>query len=353
LTSTIRRWVALVAAFAAVALLPVPFSTFIKDLAAQGAITGIVVLSIVVLTGFVGQISFCQYSFAALGAFTVGSLVAGHHWSFWVAMPLGVVFAATVGAIVGIPALRLSGLYLAILTVAVALFFDRYLLAAGTWNAFSGGVVPWQLRQRRPTFLGAHLTGPYVFYLFALGWFCLATLLVWNLRVGKAGRVLRAIRDSEIAAATMGLDLTAWKLTAFAISAGLAGLAGALQAVSIGSVSAPSYDLQHSLQIAAVATVWGVGTVASAGFGGAFLVFGPEILRHTPISSRWFPAVLGAALAAQLVYSPEGIIVRTQDDLRRWRRRHRAGAGPPGAGPPGARPPTQPPVDTRRVLEAV
>ena len=121
---------------------------------------------LVVLTGLVGQISFCQYSFAALGAFTVGSLVGGHHWSFWMALVVGTAFAAAGGVLVGIPALRLSGLFLAILTVAVALFFDRFLLAPGTWDALSGGVEPW--RPARPSVAGIGLDGSYAFYLFVL-----------------------------------------------------------------------------------------------------------------------------------------------------------------------------------------
>ena len=240
-------------------------SSFFQGLAADAFIAGIVVLSLVVLTGLVGQISFCQYSFAAVGAFTVGSLVAGHHWSFWLAMPLGVIGAAIVGALVGIPALRLSGLFLTILTVAVALFFDRFLLAPGTWDSFSGGISPWKVG--RPSLFGLHLDGAYTFFVFVLVVFLLLCAAVWNLRVGKTGRVLRGIRDSEIAASTMGLDLTAWKLAAFGVSAAIAGLAGGLLATSVGSVSPPSFDLLHSLQIAAIVTVMGPGSVASAAAG--------------------------------------------------------------------------------------
>jgi branched-chain amino acid transport system permease protein len=259
-----------------------------------------------VLTGLVGQISFCQYSFAAIGAFTVGSLVSGHHWSFWLALPVGVVFAGVVGVLVGIPALRLSGLFLAILTVAVALFFDNFIFAPGTWNSFSGGLSPWQ--PGRPGFLGIKLNGEYSFYLFSLGVFLLATLLVWNLRQGKVGRVLRAIRGSELAASTMGLNLTAWKLTAFGLSAAIAGLAGALSAVRIGSVSAPSYDFLHSIALAAIAIVMGAGSVGSAAAGGLFLVFGRYILQQASISPQYFNLIVGAGLVLQLVLTPQGLV---------------------------------------------
>jgi branched-chain amino acid transport system permease protein len=315
-----RRVVLAVVAVVAIAW-PAILSDYTRSLATDGLIFGLIVLSLVLLTGFVGQISFCQYSFAAVGAFTVGSLVAAHHWSFWLAMPLGVVGAAVVGALVAIPALRLSGLFLTILTVAVALFFDRFILAPGTWNAFSGGLSSWVAG--RPSFFGLNLDSSYRFYLFVLGTFSLCSLGVWNFRRGKTGRVLRAIRDAEVAASTLGINLTAWKLAAFATSAGLAGLAGALLAVSIGSVSTGGYDLVHSLGVAAVATVMGVNSVASAAAGGLFLVFGPEILRHLGVSSQWFNLVIGGLLIVQLIVTPDGMVTDFQHKLGHLLR-HRA-----------------------------
>ena len=326
MTDTALRRGSIVVALAAAALVPLAISDFYRTELASAAILGILVLSLVLLTGFVGQISFCQYSFAALGAFTVGSLVGGHHWSFWLALVAGVAFASFVGVLVALPALRLRGLFLAILTVAVALFFDRYLLAPGTWDSFSGGLEPW--RVGRPSFLGAHLDGSYGFYLFTLGVFTVVSLLVWNLRQGKTGRVLRAIRESEVAAATMGIDVTAWKLLAFGVSAGLAGLAGGLLAAGIGSVSPPSFDFLHSVQIAALATVMGVGSVASAAAGGFFLIALPELLHHTPLSADYFPLIVGAALVVQLQFAPDGAVVKAATDIRHLLDRRRP-APPP------------------------
>ena len=330
------RWTAVGIAVALGVIIPAFLSDFLRSLASDAAIAGLIVLSLVVLTGLVGQISFCQYSFAAIGAFTVGSLVAGHHWDFWLALLVGVCFAAAVGVLVAIPALRLSGLFLAILTIGVALFFDRFLLAAGTWDAFSGGLSSW--RPGRPSFFGIGLKGEYAFYLFVFGVLLVACLLVWNLRTGKTGRVLAAVRESEVAASTVGLNLTAWKLTAFGISAALAGLAGGLAAVRVGSVSAGSYDFLHSVSIAAVATVVGVGSIASAPAGGMFLIFGREaLIDWTSLQPQWFDLILGATLIVQLVYAPEGAVV---DAEKRIMRR--------------LRPPTPPPVpDDAEALEAV
>jgi branched-chain amino acid transport system permease protein len=313
------RWLRTGALLAAAVAIPAVESDFQRGLDSDAAIIGLLVLSVVVLTGMVGQISFCQYSFAAMGAFTVGALMDGHGWSFWLALPAGVAVAAASGVLVGIPALRLSGLLLAVLTVAVALFTDRFLLVTGTWDGFSGGAVAWH--PQRPSLLGVPLAGAYAYYLFVLAVLCLAVALVWNLRSGKAGRVLQAVRDSELAAATVGLDVTAWKLGAFGLSAGLAGLAGALLAVRIGSVSPGSYDFLHSVQLTALATVMGVGVIAAAPAAGIASVFGPEVLNALGPSPTWFPLLIGATLAVQLVLVPEGAVPRARRDAARVARR--------------------------------
>jgi ABC-type branched-subunit amino acid transport system permease subunit len=199
-----------------------------------------------------------------------------------------------------------------VLTVAVALFTDRFLLVTGTWEGFSGGAVPWH--PQRPSLLGAPLSGSYAYYLFSLAAFCLAILVVWNLRTGKVGRVLRAVRDSELAAATVGLDVTAWKLAAFGLSAGLA---GALLAVRIGSVSPGSYDFLHSVQLTALSTVMGVSVIAAAPAAGVATVFGPEALAATGASSTWFPLIIGIALIVQLVLVPDGAVPRMRHDITR------------------------------------
>jgi branched-chain amino acid transport system permease protein len=307
-------------------LLPLLLSGFYQFEASEIAILGVLALSIVLLTGFVGQISFCQYSFAAIGAFTVGSLVGGHHWSFWLALIVAVAFSSLVGILVGIPALRLSGLFLAILTVAVALFFDRFVLAPGTWDSFSGGLEPW--RVGRPSFFRIGLDGPYAFYVFTLGAFALTAWLVWNLRIGKTGRVLRAIRGSEVAASMIGIDVTLWKLAAFALSAGLAGLAGGLLAAGVGAVSPPSFDFLHSVTIAAIVTVMGVESVASAAAGAIALVAGPELLTHTPISPDYFQLIVGAVLIVQLVFAPQGVVRKTSDDVKHLISRRRGDGSP-------------------------
>ena len=322
------RYALVVAGIALAVLIPSFLNFFYQGLATSAVITALMALSLVVLMGFVGQVSFAQYAFAAFGAFTVGSLVIGHGVNYWVAMALGTAFATVAGVLLGIPALRLRGLLLAILTVAFALFVDNFVLAPGIWDGFSGGANGWS-GVPFPTLFGIKLDY-YSFYLFVLGILLLAVLLVWNLRTGKVGRVLRAIRDSDIAAGTLGIHVAAWKLAAFGLSAGMAGLAGTLLAVADASVSggpASAYGFPFSVQLVASIIVFGSGLIFSAPLVGIFVVFVPELLDHTPLSHQWFPLLLGVLLVAQLVYTPDGVLTKTQRDITHLahalrRRRH-------------------------------
>jgi len=323
-----------VAGIALAATVPWFFDFSIQGLATTAACTALLALSLVLLTGMVGQVSFCQFSFAALGAFTVGSLVVGHNVSFWLAAPLGMAFAGVGGVLVGIPALRLRGLLLAVLTVAVALFVDVSLLSPGTWDGFTGGSSAWT-NIPHPSMFG-HELDSYQLFLFTFAVFLVAALLVWNLRQGKTGRVLRAVRDSEVASATLGLNVAGWKLAAFGVSAAMAGLAGALMAVAASSAaggSQSSYSFQYSVALVATITVFGSSSIFAAAVTGFFIVFGTWLLDLTPLSHQWFNLVLGGILIVQLLFSPDGAVVKTERDvvhlLHQLAAKRRAAPAPP------------------------
>src|SRR5207244_2052291 len=139
----------------------------------------------------------------------------------------------------------------------------------------------------------------------------------WGGGGSGAGRVLRAIRTSAIAAATSGVNVAAWKLAALRVSAGLAGLAGGLLAAGVGSVSAGAYTLQQSLAVVAIAIVVGVRSVGAAALGGIFLIFGPELLTHTPLSTLWFPLIVGSILIVQVILTPQGLVPDWQERFRK------------------------------------
>jgi len=273
-----------------------------RRLATLAAAYGLLVLSLVVLTGFAGQVSFVQAQLAGVGALTTGWLVANLHWSFWAAAPVAVAASVVVGVVVGLPALRLQGLILGVVTLALALGFDAYLFTLGP---FGRGFT-----LARPALPGLNLADDRLTFAVCLAVLLLACLLVANLRRSGTGRLFAAVRDSEVAARTAGVDVTRLKLTAFAVSAGLAGLAGVLLALTVGSVEKQSFGLLFSVNLTATATLMGTGLVGSAVAGGLFLAFGGQVLGLAGIDPQYFNVVLGAGLIAQLIAAPEGLLPR-------------------------------------------
>lgn len=280
-----------------------------RRLLTLSAIDGLLVLSLVVLTGLAGQISFVQFEFAGFGALTIGALVDHSHWSYWAALPVAVLAAAAVGVVVGLPALRLQGLILGVVTLALALSFDDYVFTLGP---FANGTVV-----GRPSLFGWDLRDDKAAFFFCALVLAGCAVLVVNLQRSKTGRIFAAIRDSEVAARTAGIDVVRYKLQAFAISAGLAGLAGALLAMTVGNVDRNSFTLLQSINIAAVVILMGPNLVASAFAGGIFLAWGGEALHHLGVSQSYFNVILGAGLIIQLIAAPDGAVAQATKTLLR------------------------------------
>jgi ABC-type branched-subunit amino acid transport system permease subunit len=312
-----RIFFALVA-FAVLARIPVGFDVGFKFDAALAIIWAFGLLSLVLLTGYVGQISLCQATFAGVGAYTAGMMVSSLHADYVVAVVCGVATAFVLGVLVGLPALRLRGITLAIVTLGIALVFDRYVFQDHAFEWFTGGTGGWRIDQA--TVLGlqmdssTHLMGA---YLVLLALFVIVALLLVNLHDSGAGRRLRAIRDSEVAAATMGVNLTRYKLLAFGMSAAIAGLGGAFYPLVAGSVSPQPFWLITSLQFAAIAVLMGVRYVPAAALGGVFMAVVPDVLTRFghgtfmghayEISYDWFQIAVGVLLIVQLIALPDGV----------------------------------------------
>ena len=305
-------------AFAVLARIPVGFDVGFKFDAGLAVIWAFALLSLVLLTGYVGQISLCQATFAGIGAYTAGMMSATFHVDYIVAVAAGVAAAFVLGLLVGLPALRLHGITLAIVTLGIALVFDRYVFQDHAFEWLTGGTGGWRVGQTSMFGLqmdsSKHLMGAYV-VLLAL--FCVVALLMVNLHESGAGRRFRAIRDSELAAATMGVNLTRYKLLAFGMSAAIAGMGGAFYPLVAGSVSPQPFWLFTSLQFAAIAVLMGVRYVPAAALGGAFMAFVPDVLtryghgtlfgRQYEISYDWFQIAVGVLLIVQLITLPDGV----------------------------------------------
>jgi branched-chain amino acid transport system permease protein len=234
------------------------------DLVAWGKLFGygLVMLSLVPLTGYGGQISLAQLSFAGLGAMAVGRW--GSDGS-----PLGVVLAlvlaGAVGALVALPALRLRGIYLALATLAFAVFMDKVVFTQQA--LFKGGSLP----VARPKVGPFDFSSPRAYVILMALVFCACALFVVWLRRGPFGRRLLAMKDSPAACATLGMNLTVTKLQVFVISAALAGLGGALLAGLQGTATPSDYEVLRGLPILLLAVAGGISMVSGSLLGGTFL----------------------------------------------------------------------------------
>ncbi len=259
----------------------------------------LIAMSLVPLTGFGGQVSLCQMSFAAVGA-----LVMAHHGQG--GDPLALLFVAVVcavvGAIVALPALRLSGLYLALATAAFAVFLDRWVFLfqafdLGPWRIklFEGGVIavaPLDLP-------GIDTTDRQTQLVVLASVAAVSYLLVVAVRRSGFGQRLLAMKDSPAACATLGLDVTRLKLAVFALSAAMAGVGGALYAGTLGSVSPERFNLFESLPLLLLTVVGGIGTAAGPLFTGVLLGGFPIAIAIWPFLenlNRLLPGTMGVAL---------------------------------------------------------
>jgi ABC-type branched-subunit amino acid transport system permease subunit len=316
---------------------------FWLGLVTAGACLSVILLSLVLTTGVGGTISLCQGAFAAIGAFTTAQLVQ-HDVPVMIAMAAGAAVAAAVGAALGLPVIRLPGIYAALATLAFALMFQAVLVPLG-W--VSGGSTPLQVP--RPVILGAHLTGDMGYLLLAtvcIGVLGLAVILV---RQGTTGRFLDAVRGSGDAAAAVGINASRHQLVTFIGGAAIAGFGGGLLASYFGEANYDqSFTFFFSLVWVVLVITAGSRKVQAAVFGGLSFFLVPQLLEQLlawpgnyleshPETSGWTRSflewfdpswALGAALVlfglGALTYArhPEGVIEAQTSAIVRWVRRH-------------------------------
>ncbi len=266
-------------------------------------------LGLMVLTGYTGQVSLGHAAFLAIGAYTHGYLLS-KGWPFVAALSLSTVATGVVGAIVAIPALRLVGIYLAIATLAFSIIVEQIVTR---WVSVTGGgrgmAIP------SADLFGLSLSSPLRFYFLCLSLLILAMLAVINLLRAPTGRAMLAVRDSEIAARSMGINLARTKATAFGISAALTGLAGALLGHHTGYISPEAFMLTVSIQLLLLIVVGGLGSLHGVVFGAIFVGFLPQgiaLLRDLlpPALAQLpglEPGVFGLILIFFLMFEPHGI----------------------------------------------
>jgi branched-chain amino acid transport system permease protein len=312
-----RTGVGMIAFLCAAVIASVVLSAGDLTLAGQGVVYALIMLSLVVLVGYAGQVSLAQMTFVGLGAYATGSWFGG---GSLLGILAGVFLAAAVGALVALPSLRLQGLYLALSTLAfaqaaTAVFFVR---------AFTDGG---RLRVGRPSILGLSLSGDRAFFLFTCGCFAAAAMGVVLLRRSAFGRRLVALKDSPAACAMLGINLTATKLAVFATSAGIAGLAGGLFGGLRTQVGSSDFEMFQSLAILLLVYIAGVSSVGGALAGGITFGLFPRISDLLPNVGNI--TYLGPGLGALgVARNPYGWTNDLGGAVARLRGRNRAANGP-------------------------
>src|SRR6478609_6529264 len=285
------------ALLAFVALLTVSMSDANLLLLGTAATYAMVMLSLVLLTGYGGHVSLAQFTFAGVGALAYAKLDEPNLYG----LALAAVIAGLVGALVAIPVLRLTGLYLALSTLAFGVLMDKLVFQADFAFGFNG-----TLPAERLSVLGHGFESLGSYVLVMVAFFVLMAVGLLVLRRGALGRVLIAMRDSPAACGTLGLDMRWFRVALFGLSAAMAGLAGALFAGLRGTIGAADFQLFNSLPLLLLAVVCGVTSVTGAALGGVGLMLLPVLQSSQPELAGLVFAVLGFGAVA-LGRDPNGL----------------------------------------------
>jgi sulfate-transporting ATPase len=284
----------------------VPFSVLGSSLLAVEY--AVVAISLVVLTGWVGQISLAHASFVGLGALSTGLAARNLGIGFPLNIIVGVLVASAVSTALGAVALRVRGLYLAVATLIFAWMADAFLFQS-PWVGIKGGnsTIPNQHIGRLGGFPSLDLTNRRVVYLTLVVVLVLVTAALANLRDTRTGRAFFAVRGSELAAASLGVDVVRYKLVAFALSGALAGLGGGLFMIEQRTVVPSQFLFTVSLQFLAIAVVGGLGSLAGAIGAGVLFASLNELFFRVDALSGWLDVVSAVLLALVLLAYPGGL----------------------------------------------
>ena len=313
-----------------VAVIVFPFfaSPFLLNLANQIAIATVGALGLNLLVGYTGQISLGQGAFMAVGAYAAGIFTVRFGLPFYLSIPLASLTAAAIGVLFGLPSLRLKGLYLAIATLAAQQIVEWIITH---WTGLTGGtealVVP------APEMFGVRLNRDFNFYWIGVSVAALSALFVANLVRSRVGRAFVAIRDQDIAASAIGVNVFQYKLLAFATSSFLVGLSGALIANYRTIVTWERFTIETSILYLAMIIIGGLGSVSGSFFGAVLITLLPAVINtigrsfqdSAPAIAAILPfvqqATFGLIIILFLILEPEGLAKmwrNVKDYFRVW-----------------------------------
>ena len=279
----------------------------------------VLAVSLTMVNGFTGQFSIGHAAFLGVGAYTQ-AVLNNHGVPFPIALAAAGLLSAGVGVVVGLPALRVKGIYLGIATLAFGFIVEEVL---ARWESLTGGNAG--LMAGAPAMFGWTLDSSIEFYFLCLVVLVLCTLGILNLLRSPTGRAFVAIRDSEVSAQSMGIHLARYKTLAFALSAALAGLAGALYAHKLQFLSPDQFNILQSIDLLLLVVIGGLGSVHGAFLGAIFLIAMPQLIAlgkdYLPEAIGQAPGlqavVYGAVLIAFVLFEPMGLYGRWLK-IRTW-----------------------------------
>lgn len=313
---------------------------YVLYLISLGLVYAIVALGLNLLFGFAGQFSLGHAGFFAIGAYTSAILTSRWDVPFIIALIIAGLLTALVGFLLGLPALRLSGPYLAVATLGFGLAIPQLILWQDTWTGGAMGLHKLPLAS-----IPIGLNNSFVFrtdqeyYYLALCVLIVLTILANNIVHSDTGRAFISIRDSELAARAMGIDLIRYKTTAFALSAFYAGLAGSLYAHLIHGISPEDFTIFLSIDFVTMVILGGLGSVSGSLLGAFLLILLQNSLTRLPIVSEFknlYIVVLGIILILMITFFPRGLAGGWRNLQSRWASRS-----------PARMPPTAPTKSTR------
>ena len=313
---------------AGLVVFPFLASPYWLNLANQIAIATIGAIGLNILVGYTGQISLGQGAFMAIGAYGAGLLTVRFGVPFYISIPVAALITAVAGLVVGLPSLRLKGLYLAVATLAAQQIVE---FVVTHWDGLTGGtealVVP------APELFGARMNTDGRFYWILVVVALVVALFAANLFRSRVGRAWVAIRDQDIAASAIGVNVFGYKLLAFATSSFLVGLSGALLAHYRSIVTWERFTIEVSISYLAMIIIGGLGTISGSFFGATLIVLLPAMIntvgRSLQDTAPWAATVLpyvqqgvfGLVIILFLVLEPEGLAKlwrNVKDYFRVW-----------------------------------
>jgi branched-chain amino acid transport system permease protein len=261
-------------------------------------IFALVALGLNLLTGYAGQISLCHASFFGVGAYATAILTQKAGLPYLLSLVAGALFTTAIGALVAVPALRLKNIYLAIATLGFGVVLQKIIFE---WRSLTGG--GGGLALTAPNIAGYELGATGLYYL-TLAFLTAGLFGAWNISRGRTGRALLVIKESEIAAGSLGISAARYKVTAFAVSAFYAAIAGGLFAYLVRYINPESFSVGLSISFLSMVVIGGLGTIGGSILGAVFYVIVPELLRGIKDAPG---LVFGLLLVVVMVFMPQGL----------------------------------------------